>query len=278
VLLVPGRFILDRLAEDQFKFEVAARLAAGDFRHDRNPGLEVQQRRSHVNPGRMAEEFALHPLAPRRMLVDQHGDVTAFRRGAQNGADSLVLVDQLVELPGAVVENQLADQRIFKRPHEGAHRAVRRFRKGGAGNFPVPVVGGDDDVLPPSFVAVDRDDTQKVVLRRHHVDFILGIELVHLDHLDEELGEFEVALQCERLRLLRVGEQPGVHHMLDRPDPMAPVGPEQQPEQQPAERIPGLQRKRVKNPVKNAEEKVFRVNPEFAFRFFLFCHLYRAGY
>jgi len=182
-------------------------------------------------------------------------------------------IPSFLQIPGAVIEDHLADQRIFERPHEGAHRTVRLFREGGSGHFPVPVMGGHDDILRPPLVAVHRHDAGNVVRRRDHMDLVRGIELVHLDHFNEEFREFEITLQRERPRQFRVREQPGVHHVLDRPHPVTAVGQEQQTEQQSAQRIPDLQRQGVNNPVKNAEQKVFRVDPEFTFRLFLFCHL-----
>ena len=144
--LVTGRGVPDQLADPEVEIEIVS-SSDREFRHDRNSGFEMEQRRCHVDPGRMAEKDALDAFIPRRVLVDQHGDVFSLIDGAQHGTDSFGFVDQLVHLPGAVGEDHSADERIAEGTHHREHRNARLFGERLSGDLPVAEMGGDDDDL-----------------------------------------------------------------------------------------------------------------------------------
>ena len=208
-------------------------------------------------------------------MVDQHRDVAPGGRCAQDRADALVLVDEVVQVAAAVVQDHFADQRIAERPHERRHRPVGLFRIGGSGDLPVAVVGRDDDDLPADLLPGTRLRILDRLGRTDDADLVSGVKLVHLDDFNQQLGEFEVGDFGESARLRLVGEKPGMHEVLNGAHPVAAVGDEKQPEQERADRIADFQRKEVENSVKNAERVIFRVNSELAFFFFLFCHRFQ---
>ena len=115
-IFVPRRGVADQFADPEVEIEIFARTE-GEFRQNGNPGLEMEQGRRHMNPGRMAEENTLHAFVASGMLVDQHGDVLAFVDCAQHRADSFGLVDKFMHFSGPVGQDHLADERVAERTH-----------------------------------------------------------------------------------------------------------------------------------------------------------------